>query len=199
MPLWGARDAASNTSQEWVAAFKTKANTANKTALYGNTTANSLINNQAIGVFAVSATEMGKQKYVKVGSATVVARGNNYANGDVVLLGTGVAVTNAEFTVTTGASNTSVTSLVVAVNGSFSTPPTLVAGATANKTVANASANGLTVTVTLSAVTEAQKVPHTGWNVRTVGYGNRAGRVQYETLVAGGITTDNSADDTILG
>lgn len=41
-------------------------------------------------------------------------------------------------------------------------------------------------------------VAHAGWNVRTVGSGNRAGRVQYETLVAmGSISTDGS-DDNIL-
>jgi hypothetical protein len=39
-------------------------------------------------------------------------------------------------------------------------------------------------------------VAHTGWNIRTVGSGGRAGRVQYETLVAGGITTDG--EDTIF-
>lgn len=39
-------------------------------------------------------------------------------------------------------------------------------------------------------------VAHTGWNIRTVGTGGRAGRIQYETLVAGGITTDG--EDTIF-
>ena len=41
------------------------------------------------------------------------------------------------------------------------------------------------------------KAPHTGWVLRTVGTGNRAGRVQYEVLVAGGIITDDSGD-TVL-
>lgn len=40
-------------------------------------------------------------------------------------------------------------------------------------------------------------IPHTGWVLRTEGTGGRAGRVHYEVLVAGGITTDGS-DDTIL-
>jgi hypothetical protein len=40
---------------------------------------------------------------------------------------------------------------------------------------------------------------HAGWVLRTVGTGGRAGRVQFETLVAmgGGISTDAS-DDAIL-
>ena len=40
------------------------------------------------------------------------------------------------------------------------------------------------------------KIAHTGWVLRTEGSGGRAGRVQTEVLVAGGITTD--AEDTVL-
>ena len=40
---------------------------------------------------------------------------------------------------------------------------------------------------------------HTGWVLRTVGTGGRAGRVQYETLVAmGGNFSDDASDDAIL-
>lgn len=46
--------------------------------------------------------------------------------------------------------------------------------------------------------TEADAVPHSGWVIRTEGTGNRAGRVSYEVLVAGGITGDTNADDTQL-
>jgi hypothetical protein len=38
-------------------------------------------------------------------------------------------------------------------------------------------------------------ITHTGWVRRTVGTGGRAGRVQYETLVAGGSITGDAADD----
>lgn len=41
------------------------------------------------------------------------------------------------------------------------------------------------------------KVAHTGWILRTVGSGGRAGRVMTEVLVAGGIAGDGS-DDTVL-
>lgn len=41
-------------------------------------------------------------------------------------------------------------------------------------------------------------VAHAGWNVRRVGTGGRAGRVQYETLVAMGTLTGDGSDDTIL-
>jgi hypothetical protein len=45
--------------------------------------------------------------------------------------------------------------------------------------------------------TKVKGVAHSGWNVRTVGTGGRAGRVQYETLVAINITSDGS-DDTVI-
>jgi len=41
-------------------------------------------------------------------------------------------------------------------------------------------------------------VAHAGWNVRTVGSGGRAGRVQYETLVAMGSITGDGSDDNVL-
>lgn len=200
MPLWGAKDAASNTSQEWVAAFGKKANSANKTTFFQNVTGNATVTGLTLGAFAVDDTEMGKQYYYRVVTAVVGSNaGANYANNDVVRLNTGTATTNAEFTVTTGAANTSVASVVVSQNGVFSAAPTLVSGATNNKTVGNASANGLLLTVTLARAYETTKVPHTGWNVRKVGQGGRAGRVQYETLVAGGITSSNASDDAYLG
>lgn len=53
-----------------------------------------------------------------------------------------------------------------------------------------------TAAAVISGVTKG--AAHTGWVLRTVGTGGRAGRVQYETLVAmgGGLSTD--AEDTIL-
>ena len=44
----------------------------------------------------------------------------------------------------------------------------------------------------------AQGVQHAGWVRRTVGTGGRAGRVQYETLVATGTITGDQADDNQL-
>lgn len=41
-------------------------------------------------------------------------------------------------------------------------------------------------------------VSHAGWVVRTVGTGGRAGRVQYETLVAMGSMASDGSDDSIL-
>jgi hypothetical protein len=43
------------------------------------------------------------------------------------------------------------------------------------------------------------KIAHTGWTIRTEGSGGRAGRVTYETIVAGGISGDAVSDDPLLG
>lgn len=57
---------------------------------------------------------------------------------------------------------------------------------------------GQTATAVATVGGAANKgIPHTGWVLRTEGSGGRAGRVQYEVLVAGGIVTDGS-DDSVL-
>jgi hypothetical protein len=58
------------------------------------------------------------------------------------------------------------------------------------------SLTGETATAEAVLTYAGRGVAHTGWNIRTVGTGGRAGRIQYETLVAGGITTDG--EDTIF-
>jgi hypothetical protein len=42
---------------------------------------------------------------------------------------------------------------------------------------------------------DTSTVTHAGWVRRTVGTGGRAGRIQYETLVAMGSITGDQADD----
>jgi len=46
--------------------------------------------------------------------------------------------------------------------------------------------------------TESDNIAHAGWVQRTVGSGGRAGRVFYETLVAGSSITGDAADDATL-
>ncbi len=45
---------------------------------------------------------------------------------------------------------------------------------------------------------EAKLITHTGWVIRTVGSGGRAGRVHYETLVAGTPSSNGVSDDLLL-
>lgn len=102
MPLWGSNDAASNSTIFAAAQVKVAPNTANRTALFGNTTANAFIAGVTVGQYGVDANE-------------------------------------------------------IAAGG----------GAAA----------------------------HTGWILRTAGQGGRAGRVQEEVLVAGGMSTSPDAED----
>jgi hypothetical protein len=104
MPLWGKNDTASNSTIYAAAQVKKTPNTANRTALFGNTTSNAYFDGVTVGQYGVDANE-------------------------------------------------------IAAGGG--------------------------------------KVAHTGWVLRTVGQGGRAGRVFNEVLVAGGITGDAS-DDTVL-
>ena len=82
---------------------------------------------------------------------------------------------------------------------------------TANINFAKASGNGTTAggatlrgeTATATAVLTGRGyidgAAHTGWVLRTVGTGGRAGRVQFETLVAmGGNFSTDASDDAIL-
>jgi hypothetical protein len=62
---------------------------------------------------------------------------------------------------------------------------------------ANAFVNGQVVSVVsvdASEIAVNKECAHTGHHLRKVGTGGRAGRVQYECLVAGGVTGDNAGD-----
>lgn len=89
------------------------------------------------------------------------------------------------------------------------TPNTVNRDALYGNTTANAYIAGVTVGVfsvsdaeknSANVSSEASKVAHTGWQIRTVGQGGRAGRVFYETLVAGAPTdgANTTFDDSIL-
>lgn len=69
-----------------------------------------------------------------------------------------------------------------------------------SNTTADAFVVGATVGVVAVSDTEQAaslgKVAHTGWHIRTVGSGGRAGRTFYECLVAGGIGTDTDVTGT---
>ena len=264
MPLFGKIDRANNAPIFSGSLVKLTPNTANRDALYGNTTADAFITNQTIGVHAVTAAEKaagnnavltavavahGGNNYApgdilsvnggtstvtatinvtatEVRSATANAIGTGYANGDVVTIANGVG-TMATFTVTTGAANTSVASLAVTNAGRFTTNPSLAGVATINTTgsgsgltiamvmkireveiangglytvqptlannqVGNVTGVGVSANIDLTfsnATMTSAGITHTGWVLRTEGSGGRAGRIQNEVLVAGGITT----------
>ena len=68
-------------------------------------------------------------------------------------------------------------------------------------TTANAIVPGQTVGLFGVGADEVEvnhAIGHTGWVLKKTGSGGRAGRVQYEVLVAVGIKTDNAADNATL-
>jgi hypothetical protein len=68
-----------------------------------------------------------------------------------------------------------------------------------NNTTADAFITGVTVGqfgVDSNEIAVNPEVAHTGWVLRTVGSGGRAGRVMHEVLVAGGIGSDS--EDTVF-
>lgn len=272
MPLFTANDSSSGSPISTPSRVNLAPNTANRDAMFGNTTADAFITGETIGVFGVDATEIAVgNKYLsavaannggtggsfvpgntlnventgatvitgaqvavvstKVRTASVAAGGTGYANGDTITLATGSGSNAGVFTVTTGAADNIVASVAITNAGSFTTNPTLTGGATAKIT---GSGTGCTLTVTMKIDSVAVLSPgnytvvptevdanqptggggtgatlaltfgsrtkgiaHTGWNLRKVGSGGRAGRVTYETLVAGGISNDASDDSTL--
>lgn len=272
---WGFTDNTSSSVIHAPAQFKLAPNTANRDALFGNTTPDAFISGQTVGMFGVSTTEMGvKQGPILYG--TVTDGGSGYsANATVTLSIGGVGDANATITGTVNTSTGKIESLVVASGGVYNAVPTISLSApTAQQFDANTSGvvvasdfiiispnvfeDGDRVTYTVatgntaltplasgssyyvvSANTTGVKlaatpggtpldlaivvsneaghsltgetatgivvpslgtagVAHAGWVVRTVGSGGRAGRVQYETLVAGGSMASDASDDTIL-
>ena len=61
MPLWGSNDAASNSTIFAAAQVNKAPNTANRTALFGNTTANAYIAGTTIGQYGVDAAEIAAE------------------------------------------------------------------------------------------------------------------------------------------
>jgi hypothetical protein len=117
---------------------------------------------------------------------------------------------NDSFTYAAAAGNTSLTGLtsgtsyfISTVNTSAISLSTTPGGAavvlTPGVSETGHSITGVTATgVAVVGGAKNKGVAHTGWVVRTEGTGGRAGRVQYEVLVAGGIVTDNNNDDATL-
>lgn len=93
MAQWSNSDAASNSVLWGPELFNRKANTANRDALYGNTTVGAFVNNAIVGTYGVDAVEMG------------VAAGN-VIQGFVVLPGSGYTA-NATVTFNGGGGGTS--------------------------------------------------------------------------------------------
>jgi hypothetical protein len=125
-----------------------------------------------------------------------------------ISIGTNVLQNGDRVTYTVAASNTALTGLtngatyfVVGANSTGVELSTTNGGnaivLTPGVSESGHSLTGETATAAAVLSYAGRGVAHTGWVLRTVGSGGRAGRVQYETLVAGGIISDGD-DDTIF-
>ena len=156
------------------------------------------------GQFTCTATTLAVGDHIRItgtlgGTGTITG----YTTGTIyevsAVTGTSPSVTG--FTVTDEAGSAIVTTAGTPTGLTY-TPYTIVMiSGTGN----NAQYFDLTGKVTATAVAalgggnetgeSAGNITHTGWVRRTTGTGGRAGRVQYETLVAGGSITGDQADD----
>jgi len=159
---------------------------------------NSYVTAPSVSVAAPTAVTFNGTSAVTVGTDTIaIATANSkfLANDRVTYVSsTGAAITplanNGVYYI--AFSNTTVVTLATGVGGA-NIDLTVVGSADTGHSLTGETATAASV---ISGVTRG--AAHTGWVLRTVGTGGRAGRVQYETLVAmgGGLSTD--AEDTIL-
>lgn len=183
MPLWGLTDTANNAPKHAILDNAT----ANGETMYGNTTVNSFISKQVVGVFGVDAAEAALSRKVSgpgwhkvimgtgpVTQFAVANGGADYAPTDKILV-TQTGAANIEGVITVNANGTITAAAVPAFGGNFTN--------TAAVTVAVVAANGAAAN-------------GTGANV-SITLGGRAGRVSYECLVAAHLSGDGS-DDTIF-
>lgn len=147
------------------------------------------------------------------GNTSAVTVGNSTVNG-FISLGSNRAffVNNDIVTYTVAAGNTTIGGLanatqyyVITANSTAIQLAATSGGPAINLTSAETSAQaghsitGQTATaVVVVGGAKNKGVAHAGWNIRTEGTGGRAGRVQYETLVAMSSITSDASDDAQL-
>lgn len=167
-----------------------------------NSGGSSYESNPTITVYAPSAITFNGNTAVSGNSITLSSANSKFLVNDVVTLSANV--TSLPGGLTNGTSyyvvlaNTTVVQLSTSAGGSAIA---LTKASGDNTTAGGASLTGQTATA-VAVVGGAQNkgVSHAGWVVRKVGTGNRAGRVQYETLVAMGSMSNSTdaSDDSIL-
>ena len=282
MPLWGNQDAASNSVISAPSQFNEAPTRANANLLYGNTTQDTVVTGQTVGMYAADTTEMGvgsgpvvdavitfagsgyranttvafsanntgadaaanaqSNASGKITAVNLTNNGTGYTSSPLITIAAPAAQTFAGNTsaVTVGnttntgwislgsnrpffvnndivtylvaASNTALGGLtnnttyaVQTINSTSLQLLTSVGGAAVNISSVPTSAeagHSLTGETATGAVTvggaKNRGISHAGWVIRTEGTGGRAGRVQYETLVAMSSITGDGSDDNPL-
>jgi hypothetical protein len=192
---------------------------ANTTGGANTLAANSTVATGRVTAVTANVTISGYTSAPAVTIAAPAAQSFN-ANAAVTNATDAIAITTAnsfflagdKVTYTVAAGNTALTNLTSGgtyyIKTSNTTAVTLAAAPngdtidlTKGLTETGHSLTGETATAVaeLTEVGYTKGAAHTGWVLRTVGTGGRAGRVQYETLVAmGGTFSTDASDDAIL-
>lgn len=178
----------------------------------GNTAVSGLTNGNSYYVISSNTTAF-KLSTTSGGSAVDLTSDTNdethtLRRQDFIEIATNVIQTNDPVTYLVAAGNTAITELAnntvyyaVDANSTGTYIATAAGGArlslTPGESETGHSFTGETATgVAVVGGADNKGVAHTGWILRTVGSGGRAGRVHNEVLVAGGITGDS--DDSVL-
>lgn len=182
---------------------------AGNTVIGGLTNATSyyVVSGNSTGV-SLALTE-GGTKIQLTKAPTEVGHNFKRSTGGFISIGTNVLQNQDIITYTVAAGNTVISGLANGtqywVTGANSTGVKLSAtpggsaiSLTPGVTETGHSITGQTATAAAVISGAAMKGLHAGWVLRTVGTGGRAGRVQYETLVAMGSISNDGSDDTIL-
>jgi len=124
---------------------------------------------------------------------TITSGGANYTSAPTVVISAPEHPNGVQATATATISSNAVNAITVTNDGEGyrSVPTVTLTGG--NTTIAGVA----TATAALQS-TEMLAVTHAGWVLRTAGTGGRAGRVQYETLVAASSIAGDAGDDSKL-
>lgn len=189
MSQWGNNDQANNSPVWAPAQFNEAPTTANRDALYGNTTANGVVNGAIIGVYAVDQSEMAYGRGSKAGvvSITVTANGTGYQVRPTV------TITNAASDSTgSGATATATAQVLSAVANAVGTGGTYIPGETL--TVSGGTGTAAVLTVAQTAIRAVPAITNGG-----SGYAN-GDIVQFATGTGtqANLTVTTGAADSIV-
>ena len=196
MPLWGSVDNAANSAYQALLQVNKSPTSANRTELYANTTQDVYFTGVAVGQFGVSAAEQqavqGPNHTAHAGwvlrtvgtgpvsTLTIAGAGTGVnAGGYLSFSGGGGSGANASYSIANSQNTLE----------AYSTNP--VWNVVSSVTL-NSGGSGYTSTPTVAAVTGITNATF------AAAVGGRAGRVQSETLVAGGSITGDGSDDSIF-
>jgi len=158
------------------------------------------VTNPNVAITAPSLIVFNGNTAVSGNTIALTSANSKFAVGDRVTYAGNATSTPVGLTDTTSYYVSFANSTVIALSNTVGGANLTISSANGTSTTANgATLQGETATaVAVVGGAKNKGVPHAGWVLRTVGSGGRAGRVQYETLVAMGSIATDSSDDSIL-